>query len=87
MRIIDLSNLKAPTLNVRHVVDYSPAPRIKPNEELLKLSRKKKRKQSAHARHRANFIIGMDTITASPHELHLRNQYLEEWHIRMETHD
>jgi hypothetical protein len=80
--------MEVPSLNVRHVIDYRPAPRILPNEEALKKLHSGRRsksgiKQSEHSKKRQNFITGMDADRMSPHEQRLRREYMEEWHARM----
>lgn len=89
MEMLDPKDLKVPMLNVHHIIDVTPAPKLQPNLEALKAMKRGRRsltgtRQSEHSKRRQNFITGLNPngMRLTRVEIIARQQYIEEWNER-----
>jgi hypothetical protein len=86
MQLIDLPALTS--FFPHHLLDWTPAPALAPNTELLKRLKGGRRSrhgvaQSEHSRKRQGFITGMNSFRLTGDETAARRAYDEDWQWRI----
>lgn len=74
-------------LRISRLLDWSPAPIIKPNHELLRKLNARRSRQSEISRQRQQFITGVSVYRMTKEELESKLAYIEEWHLRMQENE
>lgn len=91
MERVDLPRSARP--HARHLLDWSPAPELHPDPELLNKLKKGRRSvrngvaQSEISRQRQAFITGMNIYRMSGDEREAKARYIEEWQVRAVSND